>query len=295
MEAAGCTRVFVFCIKRLKQGGHQTANPPSMPSPAEQPPWGRTLLPGMLMCCALRRQMGLGFSPCPEQGRAAPELLQGRAEPGWMNLGTGKCWGTGGMAAGSDCSATTSAPQPQCPGRISSPATPLSHLQHPGTWRGLHWPSSSCRSEPALFNQSSHWQSISSAQRLICQHRHSSVPQSKPWAAASLLGQPLPPVIAPVLAPSSPGLSLHQDGPCTPAMPPWLCCATLAAPGPAQASSCCPAMVIFALGSSNPSLGSFFSFLSCGVIAASDCSPLMLWFGCWCTCSLSGNKEVKNM
>lgn len=98
--------------------------------------------------------------------------------------------GTSRMAAGSHCSATTSAPQQQCPGSISSPAhalvPPAAPWAQGRAWRGLRWHSSSCRNEPALFTQSSHWQSISSAQRLVCQHRHSSVPQSKASAAAPL-------------------------------------------------------------------------------------------------------------
>lgn len=45
--------MFVFRIKRLSKGEHQTANPPSMPSPGSRPPRDQTLLPGMLMCSGL--------------------------------------------------------------------------------------------------------------------------------------------------------------------------------------------------------------------------------------------------
>lgn len=71
--------MFVFCIKRLSKGGHQTANPPSMPSLGERPPRGQTLLPGMLMRSAPHGRMGLGWGspPCPEQAGLGvhPELV----------------------------------------------------------------------------------------------------------------------------------------------------------------------------------------------------------------------------
>lgn len=74
-----------------------------MLSLGERLPRGQTLLPGMLMCSALCRRMGLeqgqGCPPCPEQAglgvhpellstaghgeqlRAAPRLLLATAEP----------------------------------------------------------------------------------------------------------------------------------------------------------------------------------------------------------------------
>ena len=112
-----------------------------------------------------------------------------------------------------------------------------------GARRGLRWHGSSHRNGPALFNRSSHWQSISSARRLISRHRHSSVPQSEPSAAASLcaglsrLSSP-PRRLAP---PRPPCLPLRRNGAWGSAVPPWPCRPGYpAAPGHAPAPSLCP-------------------------------------------------------
>lgn len=108
--------------------------------------------------------------------------------------------------------------------------------------RGLHRHGCSRRNGPALFNRSSHWQSISSPRRLISQHRHSSVPQSEPSAAASLraglshLSSP-PRRLAPLRPPRLP---LRRDAACGAAVPPWPCYP--AAEGHAPAPSLCPAV-----------------------------------------------------